>query len=146
MRQPRIKAPPHHPLAYYHCVSRVVDQQFKFGPAEMDQFISLMREYADFCGVHVESYCIMNNHFHLLVGVPKRPEELNGHEWLLERLDGLTVNYPVAKNARQKILKYLKEGAEDLVQALVDSYKALMWDISPFMKLVKQRGGVNSFL
>ena len=139
MRQPRIKAPPHHPLAYYHCVSRVVDQQFKFGPDEMDQFIVLMREYADFCGVHVESYCIMNNHFHLLVGVPKRPEDLNGHEWLLERLDGLTVKYPVAQNVRQKILKYLKEGAEELVQALVEGYMALMWDISPFMKLLKQR-------
>lgn len=139
MRQPRIKAPPHHPLAYYHCVSRVVDQQFKFGPDEMDLFISLMSEYAEFCGVHVESYCIMNNHFHLLVGVPKMPEDLNGHEWLLERLDGLTVKYPVAKNVRQKILKYLKEGAEELVQAVVEGYKALMWDISPFMKLLKQR-------
>jgi hypothetical protein len=67
------------------------------------------------------------------------PEDLNGHEWLLERLDGLTVKYPVAKNVRQKILKYLKEGAEELVQAVVEGYKALMWDISPFMKLLKQR-------
>lgn len=139
MRQPRLKAPPQHPLAYYHCVSRVVDQQFKFGPAEKEQFLSLMLEYSHFCGVHVDSYCIMSNHFHLLVGVPKRPEDLSGHEWLFERLDLLTVKYPVAQNARHQVLQYLKEGAHDLVQALVDKYKALMWDISSFMKLLKQR-------
>lgn len=139
MRQPRIKAPPHHPIAYYHCVSRVVDKQFKFGPAEKDHFVALMKEYSQFCGVDVVSYCIMSNHFHLLVEVPKQPEVLAGHDWLLERLDGLTVQYPVARDARQKILKFMKEGALDLVQDLVDGYKALMWDISSFMKLLKQR-------
>lgn len=139
MRQPRIKAPPHHPIAYYHCVSRVVDKQFKFGPAEKDQFVAIMEEYAQFCGVEVVSYCIMCNHFHLLVAVPKQPEVLIGHDWLLQRLDALTVKYPVAQDARQKILKFLKDGAHDLLQDLVDGYKALMWDISSFMKLLKQR-------
>lgn len=139
MSQPRLKAPPHHPLAYYHCISRVVDKQFKFGPEEKDQFVSLMQEYAQFCGVKIVSYCIMSNHFHILVEVPKPPEELTGYDWLLQRLDALTVRYPVASEVRQKIIKFLKEGAQDLLQELVEGYKALMWDISSFMQLLKQR-------
>ncbi len=139
MRQPRLKAPPHHPVAFYHCVSRVIHQMMLLGDVEKDKFVSLMREYAQFCGVYIVSYCIMTNHFHITVAVPKPPEDLIGHEWLLERLEGLTVKHSVASDARQKINKFLKAGALDLVQKLVDRYRALMWDISQFMKLLKQR-------
>lgn len=139
MSQPRLKAPSHHPIAYYHCISRVVDKQFKFGPTEKDQFVSLMEEYAHFCGVHIVSYCIMANHFHLLVEVPRPPEALTGYDWLLERLDALTVRYPIAADARQRISKFLEQGALNSLQELVDGYKALMWDISAFMQLLKQR-------
>ena len=37
MRKSRLKAPPHHPLAYYHCVSRVVDRKFVLGPEEKEE-------------------------------------------------------------------------------------------------------------
>jgi len=106
---------------------------------EKDLFHSLMEEYSLFCGVRVTSYCIMSNHFHLAVEVPKPPENLTGHDWLLERLDALTVSYPVASITRKKILKFLEEGAHEQLQELVDGYKALMWDLSSFMKLLKQR-------
>ena len=43
MRRPRFKAPPEHPLAYYHCISRVVDRQFVFGPEEKEQFIEFIK-------------------------------------------------------------------------------------------------------
>lgn len=139
MRQPRLKAPSHHPVGHYHCVSRVVHRMMLFGEAEKDKFVSLMREYAQFCGVRIVAYCVMTNHFHIAVEVPKPPEELVGHEWLLERLSGLTVRPSVANSARQKIRKFLDEGAEELVQEWVNRCKALMWDISQFMKLLKQR-------
>lgn len=139
MSRPRILAPPHFPIAYYHCVSRVVDRQFIFGPEEKKIFLSLMEEYSQFCGVRVTSYCIMDNHFHLAVEVPKPPENLSGHDWLLERLDILTVSYPVASATRKKILKFIADGADEQLQELVDGYKALMWDLSSFMKLLKQR-------
>ncbi len=34
MRRPRLKAPASHPVAYYHCVSRVVDRRFVLGEEE----------------------------------------------------------------------------------------------------------------
>lgn len=139
MRLPRLKAPPDHPVAYYHCISRVVDRQFKFGPEEKRRFIALMDEYSQFCGVAIVSYCIMSNHFHILLEVPKPPENLTGHDWLLERLDNLTVSYPIAGGVRQEISRLIGEGNQDLIETVVGKYKALMWDLSAFMKLLKQR-------
>ena len=53
MRKPRWKAPPSFEVAYYHCLSRVVDRQFVLGPEEREKFVEFMREYERFCGVRV---------------------------------------------------------------------------------------------
>ena len=76
MRQPRLKAPDDWAHAYYHCVSRVVERRFALGEEEKQQFIHFMRLYEKFCQVRVISYCLMSNHFHLLVEVPAKPESL----------------------------------------------------------------------
>src|SRR4029078_12019953 len=60
---------------YYHCISRVVDQQFVLGAQEKEQLVTLMRRYEALCGLKVLTYCVMSNHFHILVEVPKRPEK-----------------------------------------------------------------------
>ena len=52
-----MKAPPYFEVAYYHCVSRVVDRQFVLGELEKEQWVSWMREYERFCGVRVITYC-----------------------------------------------------------------------------------------
>ena len=61
------------PVAYYHCVSRVVDRNFVLGDLEKEHFVKLMRGYEAYCGVRVLTFCIMTNHFHVLVEVPQRP-------------------------------------------------------------------------
>ena len=43
-----------------------------FGREEKDVFVRMMREYEAFCGVQVLSYCVMSNHFHVLVEVPPK--------------------------------------------------------------------------
>ena len=65
-------------MAHYYCISRVVNWEFVFGDVEREQFVQFMREYEAFCGVRVLTYCILSNHFHVLVQVPERPEELPG--------------------------------------------------------------------
>jgi len=67
MRQPRLFAPPSWSSACYHCVSRVVDRQHVLGDEEKAEFIRLMRLYEKLCQVRVLTYCLMSNHFHLLV-------------------------------------------------------------------------------
>ena len=73
MRQRRLKAPASYPVAHYHCMLWVVNRDFVFGPAEREQFVRLLREYERFCGVRMLTFCILSNHFHLLVEVPARP-------------------------------------------------------------------------
>ena len=63
----RLKAPAFLPVAYYHCVSRVVDRQFVLKEEEKDKLVEYMRIYERFGGLRVISYCIMSNHFHILV-------------------------------------------------------------------------------
>lgn len=59
----------------FHCVSRIVDRNFIFGDAEKEFFVTTMRKLEAFLEVQVLTYCVMSNHFHLLVEVPD-PDEL----------------------------------------------------------------------
>ena len=71
---------------FYHIVSRVVERRFAFGPEEKEKFRSLMRMQEKFTGCRVVSYCLMCNHFHLLLEVPPMAEGGLSDEGLLKRL------------------------------------------------------------
>lgn len=70
----------------YHCVSRVVDRRFAFGDAEREQFRMFMRMQENFSGCRVLTYCVMSNHFHLLLEVPPMPEGGISDAELLRRI------------------------------------------------------------
>ncbi len=72
--------------AIYHCVSRVVDKRFIFGLDEKNQFLVFLRRYERFCRVRILGYCLMDNHFHLLVHVPGRPEARPSQENLMDHV------------------------------------------------------------
>lgn len=138
MRQPRLKAPDDWSLAYYHCVSRVVDRRFALGDEEKQQFIHFMRLYEKFCQVRVISYCLMSNHFHLLVEVPAKPEQPMSEEDLLihiARCHGKRRAGMVAEEVRQ----YRAVGAQAAAEQVLESYRVRMHDLSQFMKTLKQR-------
>ena len=87
MRQCRFLSPSAETsVSLYHCVSRVVDRRFIFGREEKDVFVKMMREYEAFCGVRVLAYCVMSNHFHVLVEVPPKKKgsaiELSDQDFL----------------------------------------------------------------
>ncbi len=73
----------------YHCISRVVDRRFVFGERECEAFRMYMRMYKNFSGCRILSYCLMSNHFHLLLEVPPMAEGGLGDEALLKRLSAL---------------------------------------------------------
>ena len=90
MRQRRLKAPTSFPVAHDHCMSRVVNRDFVFGPQEREHFVHLLRKNERFCGVRALTYCFLSNHFHLLVGVPSRPEQPPSAKEILARIGALT--------------------------------------------------------
>lgn len=66
--------------AHYHIVSRVVDRSFRFTDTDKEAFRDLLRRVAEFCGVRVFTYALLDNHFHLLVEVPASPGEPDDEE------------------------------------------------------------------
>ena len=140
MRQKRFKAPKNHSVAYYHCVSRVVNRDFIFGEAEKAQFYQFMRLYEQLYGLRIASYCLMSNHFHLLVEVPKRPEDslLPDDESLISHVENCQ-GEKAGTALRWELELYRAQGNDKAAEALRENWFGRMWDISQFMKILKQR-------
>ena len=60
-------------VAHYHVISRIANQAFLLKGAEIkDTVVNMLHRAADFSGVDVLSYVVMDNHFHLCVRVPEK--------------------------------------------------------------------------
>ncbi|MEI6533974.1 MAG: transposase [Verrucomicrobiaceae bacterium] len=138
MRLPRLKAPAEHPVAYYHCISRVVDRRFVLEDLEKEHFLKLMRFYERFCKVRIVSYCLMSNHFHLLVEVPRKPGQLPSEVWLIEHVR-CSYGKGAAMLLEQDLRQIRKQAGDDAAQKMLEGWFARLWDVSAFMKILKQR-------
>ncbi len=124
--------------AIYHVVSRVVDRRFVFENAEREHFRMFMRMYENFSGCRVLSYCIMSNHFHILLEVPPLPAGGLGDEELLKRLSAI-YNEAVVAAVAKEIAEARAAGDEAGVGAIHERYTYRMHDLSEFMKTLLQR-------
>jgi len=126
--------------AIYHCVSRVVNREFVLKRQEKEHFVRLMRRYEAFSQVKVLTFCVMTNHFHILVEVPAGPED-GGASWSDGRLlKHLELIYDEAQmgNLRWELAHYREQGNEAAAVAFRGRYFRRMWDLSEYMKIVKQ--------
>jgi REP element-mobilizing transposase RayT len=105
----------------------VVDGQFVLREAEKGQFVALMREYEAFCGLRVVTYCVMSNHFHLLVEVPTRPEPLPSDEQLLERVERLS-GLAGGGTTRQMLERFRRQGQNKAAEELRERFFERMWE------------------
>jgi REP element-mobilizing transposase RayT len=122
-------------------MSRVVGGERLFGSREKEVLRKMLWQVADFCGVEILTYCVMSNHFHVLVRVPPSASSGQGvaDTELLRRFRVLypkPTKYQTAEFARLE--KALQEGSEDAVQIRA-RLLARMHNLSEFMKTVKQR-------
>jgi putative transposase len=124
--------------AIYHCISRVVDRQFVFGDEEREKFRVFMRMQENFAGCRVLSYCIMCNHFHLLLEVPPIPEEGISDELLLKRLSAVQGEAFVAGVAKE-LEEARAAGNDHRVAEIRARFSYRMHDLSEFMKTLLQR-------
>jgi REP element-mobilizing transposase RayT len=108
------------------------------GEEEKEQFVSLMREYERFCGIKIITYCLMSNHFHILLEVPEKPKEGLSDAELLKRLRGLT-GMNGAGTIEQQLGWFRERGQDEAAEELKEQVQERMWDVSAFMKLLKQR-------
>jgi len=122
--------------ACYHVMSRVVDRQMVLGADEKEKFRKLLRAVESFSGVHVLTYAILDNHFHILLEVPE-PEPVSDEE-LLRRLGFLYESDQISRIADW--IKGYREVGEDAAADLVKArYLCRMYDLSEFVKTLKQK-------
>jgi putative transposase len=69
MRRPRFKLI-HQPAAY-HIISKITQRQQWLGAGERAYLMALLQRVAAYCGVEVITFCLMADHFHLLIRVPR---------------------------------------------------------------------------
>ena len=118
----------------------MVNREFVLGEEEREQFVEMMRCYEHFCGVRVLTYCVLSNHFHLLLAVPRRPAELPGDAELLSRAKAVYSPQELG-TLRWKLEQWRKDGALAEAEALRTRVCGRMWDLGFYMKGLKQRFG-----
>lgn len=121
---------------HFQVVSRIVNRDFVLGVEEKEFFRKTMRRLETFSGVHILTYCLMDNHFHLLIKVPEN-SDLNDDD-LCQRMSALYSKLTVSE-FKEKLLKARREGDSALAQLLRKRITCRMRDLSMFMKDLKQR-------
>jgi len=104
-------------------------------------FFQIMMSQAAFTGVEILTYCIMSNHFHILLRVPERPEpETLPEEEVLCRLGKIWNKNNVEKlKATFANMREISVEGDVLVERELDRFRRRMFDLSEFMKDLKQR-------
>ena len=151
----------------YHCISRVVGRQFVLEVDEREHFRMLMRMCEKFTGCRVLSYCLMSNHFHLLLEVPPMPEGGIPDQELFQRLGVFYSEAQVAEVAKEledaaavrvrgefelppvdemgiplapaQEMAMAKQEAARRVEEIRSRYTRRMHDLSEFMKSLLER-------
>ena len=117
----------------YHCISRVVDRRFVFGDLEREKFRTFMRMQEQFSGCRILSYCVMSNHFHLLLEVPPLPQGGITDEELLKRLAVTSTDVTVTA-VTEELARARRAGNEALAAEIHARYTYRMHNLSEFMK------------
>lgn len=137
----RLKAPVG--AAVYHCMSRVWSGERLWDDSCKEAFRKQMWKCAEFSGVRIITYCLMSNHFHILIKVPDRQAVRVADEELIRRYEVL---YPKrspkqsrhAPGGVELLREQLDKGGEE-AEAVRARLLARMHDVSEFMKALKQR-------
>jgi REP element-mobilizing transposase RayT len=121
-------------------MTRTVNGERLFKDREKEILRKMLWQVADFCGVEVLTYCIMSNHFHVLLRVPNTPE-ISDKE-LLRRYKVLYPKPTKYQTASIGVMERDLAGGGEAAEAIRRKLLARMGDVSEYMKAVKQRFSV----
>ncbi|CAN5328512.1 hypothetical protein BH23VER1_BH23VER1_27730 [soil metagenome] len=127
---------------YHHVVSRVVDRRVIFGEEEKAFFRDWLWRYAEFCGLRVVAYCLMGNHFHILVGFSRG----EAARFAAEATDGEVIGraraiyrQAVADAMERDLARFRSAGDDEGVADIRGRLLARMGDLSVFVQEIKRR-------
>lgn len=139
MAKPRVYAEAGSEAGVYHVISRCAGREMLLGDEEKRVFREMLVAAAGFHHVKILTMCLMGNHFHLLVRVPRRPE---GFAPSVEEVFDLwqpTVCPRGATVQRRKLLSMTEQGRTAEVEDWRSRAVRRMFSISEFTKSLKQR-------
>ncbi len=119
--------------AVYHCVSRIVGGERLIRVRGKEILRRQIWKVSNFCGVEVLTFCIMSNHFHLLVRILEK-QEVSDQE-LLRRF---FILYGEEKISIRSLADMLQKNGRE-AKAWRKLMLRRMGDVSIFMKMLKQR-------
>ena len=124
----------------YHLVSRIANRLFFLTEEERTRFVERMWRVAGFSCVEILAYCVMSNHFHILVYVPE-PRELTDDE-LLDKIRLLYAGERLQKILKEwDAIKGSKSGNPQ--ENFRKRFTRRMWNVSEFMKALKQNSSMS---
>ena len=125
---------------FVHVVSRTAGRQILFGDDEKEIFHKILFKQLKFSGLRVMAWCLMGNHFHLLLEVPDRESVLAGmgDEDVLRRLS-VFADEQSTKFLLAELADCRKAGNVAGVERIAARVRARLFDLSAFMKELKLR-------
>ena len=133
-RMNRIKADG---LAYYHVISRVANKAFLLKGSEIKRtMVNMLYRAAEFSGVDIVTYAVMDNHFHLCIRVPEKAEIPESE---VVRRVGVLYGEEEKGVFSRRLARLREDGEGSSADAEIDRFRARMGDLSEFMKTFKQR-------
>ena len=121
----------------HHLVSRIAHRVYFLKESERMDFLDIVLRAAEFAGVRLIGWCVMSNHFHLLVYLPTAVV-VDAAEVL--RRYGILKGAAAATGMASQIAAWRRSGeaGESQVLEWLDRQRSRMYDIGEFMKIVKQ--------
>ncbi len=123
----------------FHVVSRIYDRRYLMNDEAKEFFMKTVRAYEDVLGVEVLTFCIMSNHFHLLVRVPHRPEGFDVPlDVVVARLER-ALGQDAMVLLRKQLDFWQRAGLDSVIEEWRKKQVARMFSLSEFVKCVKFR-------
>jgi putative transposase len=110
-----------------------------FEPRDKEVFRKILRNQEAFTGVRVVTYCLMTNHFHLLLEVPDRETLVPLDEEGLLDLLPLLYDEMTVEGVRQELKRAREAGDNAWHGEILARYERRRGDLSRFVNELKQR-------
>ncbi|MEC9492912.1 transposase [Flexistipes sp.] len=105
-------------VGYYHVISRTVGGEFLLGDVEKEKLLSVIKQFNSLYFVNIIGYCIMDNHFHLLVKTSS-----------VEDIDNVEL--------KERLSRHNKNISDEITESEIIIYKEKLTDISEYVKSIK---------
>ena len=141
MRPPRNFQAAHSSVINTHLISRALDRKMIFDDVAKEKFRELLAKQCAFSQVELVTFCVMGNHFHLLVrcdSAEPNPLQDAPDKALLDHLE-LIYSVDEVQKIGWQLESFRAGGFEKSAAELRQKYLDRMRDVPSFMQELKQR-------